>query len=446
MSRSIAEKPSVTIPAEEAALRNTSGGKLLFTVCRGKKCALLLKNGRLTAASFMEEEGSSRIGAVYIGKIRNVAGNISACFVETADREICFLPLKAATAPLLLNRNFDGRILEGDELPVQVVRDAQKTKQASVTARISLSTDYFALELGSDKVNFSSKLGREQKSLLMDRLKECGILEAAGNRLAREALQLPAGNFPETITAPIGMIVRTRAGELSDTDRLLAEFRRAADAFLALLHEAFHRSCFSCLKKAPEPFEYALLRTASPDEFDELVTDDEALYPRLAEYAAEHFPEKKTRLYTDRSLSLGSLYSLNTKLETALSGRVWLKSGGYLVIQPTEALTAIDVNSGRYDAKKGSEETALKINLEAAEEIALQLRLRNLSGIIIIDFINMKTEESRQRLLHTLKAAVSKDLLQTVVVDMTPLGLVEVTRKKENRPLQEQAAALLTQS
>lgn len=440
MSRNIAKKSSVSLPAEDSMLRNTAGGKLLFTDYQSRKSAMLLKDDRLTAVSFLEES-RSKIGAVYIGKVKNVAENIDACFVEIADREICFLPMKEAAAPLLLNRSFDGRILAGDELPVQVVKDAQKTKQASVTSRISFSNDYFAMELGTDRVNFSNKLDKMQRAFLTELLQKCGILdEKKGNRLAQKALLINLTDIPETITAPVGMVVRTRAGELLDADLLAAQFRQLADAFVSLLHTAFHRSCFSCLKKAPEPFEYALKQIAAMDEFDELVTDDAQLYSQLADYAKVHLPGKTVRLYADNALSLESLYSLRTRMKTALSERVWLKSGGYLIIQPTEALTAIDVNSGKYDVRRGSEETALKINLEAAEEIALQLRLRNLSGIIIVDFINMKTEASRQKLLHFLKTAVRKDRLRTIVVDMTPLGLVELTRKKESKPLHEQAA------
>lgn len=137
-------------------------------------------------------------------------------------------------------------------------------------------------------------------------------------------------------------------------------------------------------------------------------------------------------------LSLSKLYSLETKMKEALSERVWLKSGSYLIIQPTEALTVIDVNSGKYESNKRREEYFLTLNQEAAREIALQLRLRNLSGIIVIDFINLTEETSRQILLQTLKDEVKKDKMPVTVVDITPLGLVEITRKKENMPLLEQ--------
>jgi ribonuclease G len=137
-------------------------------------------------------------------------------------------------------------------------------------------------------------------------------------------------------------------------------------------------------------------------------------------------------------LSLSGLYSVEKKLRDALESRVWMRSGAYLVIEPTEALTVIDVNSGKYESEKDANDTYLKINLEAAEEVARQLRLRNLSGIIIVDFINMQLPGDQKELLQYLKKVVSKDRIPTNVVDMTALGLVEITRKKINRPLLEQ--------
>lgn len=443
MSRNIPDKNSVSISPEESSLRDTAAGKLLFTCYHDKQCIMLLDDGRLKTVSF-PEEANSKIGAIYIGKVKNISQNINAAFVEIADSEICFLPLKDATAPFLLNRSFDGRILAGDEILVQIVRDAQKTKQASVTARISLSNDYFALELGFDRILYSSRLDKAKRTHIANLLQDCGIEEKATylnqNALRnREEHKTTNEAFSGNINVPpIGIIVRTKAGEFTDASELSSKFHALSDIFIDLLHKALYRKCFSLLKEAPEPFEYVFNHLIYTNEYNEIVTDNPETYSKLIKYTREHMPDKKVRLYTDNTLSLQNLYSIPTKMEMALNERVWLKSGGYLVVQPTEALTVIDVNSGKYEARKGFEETALKINLEAAEEIALQLRLRNLSGIIIVDFINMKEDDSREKLLAFLKSAVIKDRLQTEVVDMTPLGLVELTRKKESKPLYEQ--------
>ena len=129
-------------------------------------------------------------------------------------------------------------------------------------------------------------------------------------------------------------------------------------------------------------------------------------------------------------------------LEQALGTTVWLKSGGYLVIEPTEAMTVIDVNTGKYSGKKTKQNTILQINMEAAAEIGRQLRLRNLSGIVIVDFIDMERQEDRQALFGRLKEILSRDRIKTAVVDMTALNLVEITRKKVRKPLREQASGL----
>ena len=143
--------------------------------------------------------------------------------------------------------------------------------------------------------------------------------------------------------------------------------------------------------------------------------------------------------YEDSNYPLEKLAGIKTKLDKALSKRVWLKSGGNLVIEPTEALTVIDVNTGKaIEGKRNKETTFFKVNCEAAKEAARQIRLRNLSGIIIIDFINMKNSDNNLALLHSLREWTADDPVTTKVIDMTPLGLVEITRKKIHMPLSEQ--------
>ena len=192
-----------------------------------------------------------------------------------------------------------------------------------------------------------------------------------------------------------------------------------------------HRTCFSCLKKSPPEF-LAILKNLHSSELEEIITDEPEL---LTQIEATGF---HATLYEDKLLSLNSLYSLEARLQEALKERVWLKSGGYLVIQPTEALTVIDVNSGKSIAKKKVQEHYLNINLEAAKEIAHQLRLRNISGIIIVDFIDMKEQRAKDELMLQLKQFVKTDRVPVQVIDMTRLNLVELTRKKVRKSLREQ--------
>lgn len=446
MSRNIAPKPSISLTEEETAARETDKNRLLVTSYHGKNCALLLQEGRLTEASFFSKE-PGKVGAIYIGRIKNLAKNIDACFVEIRKGEICFLPLKNAVSPWLLNRDYDGRLLEGDELLVQVVRDAQKGKRASVTANISLANDYFVLAMGEPKVGYSSRLSGEKKKSVRKFFREkalfdlneskdclvqnCDALLSEADRQEKSS----KGIRPEHMRFPVtGLIVRTRTEETESAEELLGHFFALSSQYIGLLYTALHRSCFFCLKEA-DTDSGALFSYFCLDKIPnlEIVTDQKDIYERLVKES-----EVPIRFYQDNMLSLSGLYSVEKKLNEALESRVWMKSGAYLVIEPTEALTVIDVNSGKYESEKDANETYLKINLEAAEEVARQLRLRNLSGIIIVDFINMQLPGDKKELLQYLKELVSRDRIPTNVVDMTALGLVEITRKKINRPLQEQ--------
>ncbi len=341
MSRSIQTK-KVELSETEKSLNKGTLGKLLFTLYKKKPCALLIREGRLIAARFFQNE-TNKVGGVYIGKVKNVAKNIGAYFVQIGDGEICFLPESSATMPCLINRDYDNRILEGDEILVQVTREAQKTKQATVSAMLS-------------------------------------------------------------------------EGE-------------------TLLEVAKHRTCFSCIKEPIHPFLQALEDLVKEDEYDEIITDQSSFLDILKQASTP------VRFYQD-SFGLSQLYSLETKMGSATDTKVWLKSGAYLIIEPTEAMTVIDVNTGKNEVKKASEELIFQVNLEAAREIALQLRLRNLSGIVIIDFINMKSAENQKRLLAEMRSLVSGDEIKTKVIDITVLGLMEITRKKVYKTLKEQMRGL----
>lgn len=424
MSRNIGSNKR-ELTKEELSLRDTQSGKLIFTTYRGRKWALLCTDNRLISAEVLPNI-PSKIGAIYIGKVKNVVSNIDACFVEITNGELCFLPLKEAQSPFILNRAYDGRIKEGDELLVQVTRDAQKTKQASVTAHVSLSNDYFAFSIGSSRIGYSGKLSRDTKNTISVFLDEQKI--AQNGKLVQEEGLLS-----------IGMVVRTQANEL-ENNQLLDAYTTIREAFITLLQTAKHRTCFSCLQEPKSSVYMILDQVVYPYEYDEIITDDAETYRQLQSYCKLHMPDKNLRLYEDNVLPLEKLYSINSKIDTALNTRVWLKSGGYLVVEPTEALTVIDVNSGKYDAKKVNLCTTIKINQEAAREIALQLRLRNLSGIIVVDFINMDSDEANEELVTLLRKLVQKDKTKTKVIDMTALGLVEITRKKVRKPLHEQFA------
>ena len=385
-------------------------------------------------------EGRSLLGNIYVGKVKHVVKNIDAAFVEIAGGQTCYLPFKEAQAPVLTNRRWDGRLLAGDEILVQVMRDALKTKEPALTAKISLEGRLAAVVLdGGHGVRYSKQLPKEAADHF------------------REVLQ--------SVTVPDGMtlVVRTAAGDAADT-ALLHEANALLEKAQKLLSVGRSRTVFSMIseerpgwliellshKQLPDKIvtDETLVYTALEDLYGSSASGTEKRAPAVAADSVERFGKRTPELpggtkcpeisfYRDSRPNLFALYGLAGKLEEALVKRVWLKSGGYLVIEPTEALTVIDVNTGKYTGKKTPAETILKINLEAAHEVARQLSLRNLSGIIIVDFIDMESKEDQESLMRVLGEELSRDPVKTILVDMTRLGLVEITRKKVRRPLHE---------
>lgn len=417
MSRHIIQKSR---PDESIVNRDTEVGKVIITQYQEKLCSFLLKKNRLLAVNCLD--ASSKIGAIYIGKVKNVVKNIDACFVEIADKEICFLPFSEAKTPYCLNRTFDGRLVQGDEILVQVTKDALKTKQASVTCNITLQSEYFVFESGNTKVGISAKLSNHQKTEMKNFLTESIIIDENGQLL------------PESDDIlPYGIIIRTDASKLLEESKeaFVEEFTIQRKAFKEVFTTACHRSCYNCIQACKTPYN-SILDSYRENDYQEVITDLNEAYTSLQENS------KPIRLYMDDSYPLKKLYSLETKLEEALSKTVWLKSGANLVIEQTECLNTIDVNSGKKIKGQLSNDCVWQINEEAAYEAALQIRLRNLSGIIIIDFINMDNKTLEDKLISLMRELLAKDPVISNVIDITPLGLMEITRKKVKKSLQEQ--------
>lgn len=423
--------------------------KKIIVLRRNEQILTMLFHGkRPVTVQACDETAKTLVGNIYVGRVQNIVANIEAAFVEIQKGLLCYLPFSEVKQPIFTNRNFSGRqensdvpcnsLRVGDELLVQVTRDALKTKQPALTTKLSFPGNYLVLSTGNPHLGISGKLSASQKQEIRTFLRENALIDEDGSV---SGTALPFSNNGSTLNIPYGMVVRTNAACLSDNMTDMAEeWQSLTQAFQRFISVAMCRPCYTCLKSGL-PGYLETIKNTYQDEYDEILTDDPEIYQTIQDFLQTQMqmPAASLRLYQDTQLSLSALYSIETRLKEALSPRVWLKSGGYLIIEPTEALTVIDVNTGKYDAKKGSlEDTVNRINLEAAEEIAAQIRLRNLSGIIIIDFINMETEEHRTELLKTLWRLAAVDPVKTGVIDITPLGLVEMTRKKVNKSLREQ--------
>lgn len=391
--------------------------KILIEKTEGQIRTFFLENDEIVeihcAPADEESAGRHLLGNIYVGKVKNIVPNIGAAFVEIESGVNCYYDMKDAEHAVFTHKIGKKPLCIGDELVVQISKEAVKTKAPTVTGNISFTGRYAVLTHGNTRIGVSSKIPKKVREEYKERLR-----------------QFQNDRF--------GIIVRTNAKDAPFQD-VLDEISRLKAEYEKIMSAAPTRVCFSCLRSAP-PSYISDLKNVYMEGMEEIIVGDPELYTRIQAFFAAEIPEKEDllRLYDDSAFPLGKLYSTQTAIEKALREKVWLRNGGYLVIQPTEALTVIDVNSGKSAGKGKNEEGILKINLEAAREAARQIRLRNLSGIIIIDFINLESEENVGLLLKEFRMRLAGDPIQTTLVDITPLNLVEVTRKKVHRPLYEQ--------
>ena len=378
--------------------------------------AALSEEERIVEIRLESDQEKSILGNIYTGQVENIASNIQAAFVQIEPGKRCYYSLaEAQRAVFSAGRKGNGPLRPGDELLVQVSRDAMKGKLPALTSNLNFTGRYLVLTTGDKKFGLSSKLALEDRHRLSGWLKE-------------EA-ERPDKEF--------GIIVRTNAADASK-EEILKELEWLKGRYHKAVVQGRNRTCFSLVLET-EPFYVAAVRDAYGRDLDEIITDVPEIREMILGYLEEISPElkEKLRFYQDKLLPLYKLYRVETALDTIQKEKVWLNSGGFLVIQQTEAFVSIDVNSGKYTGKKKMEETFRKINLEAAAEIGRQLRLRNLSGIILIDFINMENPDHREELFHVLQKLLRKDPIKSRAIDITPLHILEMTRKKVRRPVIE---------
>lgn len=363
----------------------------------------VMENEEIVELHISNTEEKYRLGNIYIGKVKKIVSNIQAAFIEIDKGVECYYDMtERGNKPIRV----------GEEFIVQISREAIKTKQPSVTRKISFTGKYCVLTVGDNRISFSSKIDKEK----------------------RKELQ----TFMETYRSKeYGFILRTNAKGAAVSE-ITEEIERFISEYEYLFRIAPTRVCFSCLKENEKPY-IADLKNIYQEGLTDILIEDKEIYNHVYSFLQREQPEDlgKLQLYEDKQLPLAKLYSIESVLQNALKERVWLKSGAYLVIQPTEALTVIDINTGKCVGKKKDDVVYLKINMEAAKEAAKQIRLRNLSGIVLIDFINLDDKEKREELLNYFRGHLRKDPIQTVLVDVTKLQLVEITRKKVRKPLYE---------
>lgn len=374
----------------------------------------IFEDDRLAEIVCEKEEDASLLGNIYIGKVKNIVKNLNAAFIQISPEQTCYYSIDECHDPIYVKKQGKSNsLVQGDEIVVQISKEAIKTKDPVVTTNIALTGQYVILSTENKNIGISNKMSRDAKKHYKELLEEFRSDE-------------------------YGFIVRTNAKGVPD-ELVISEVQAKIAEYHQLTATAIHRTCYSCLKKGDRQY-MQQIQGAYREQLELIQTDDEEIYNDILDYCKISEPDlaKKVSLYTDSMLSLSSLKNIRGEIDNALKERVWLRSGAYLVIQPTEALTVVDVNSGKKISKNDPQANFFEINIEAAKEIAHQLRLRNISGICIIDFIDMISEEYNKKLIQCFIDEIKRDPIPVNFVEMTKLGLVEITRKKVRKSLAQQ--------
>ena len=417
-------------------MTNKISGKLIITSYKyGKfhkesethRVACFIADNKLEYIKVIPDEQVLPAGTIVTGKVTNIVNNIPAAFVALNQaKDMGFLSLVDLDQAVVTNGKFNGKLKSGDEVLVKVVREPMKTKDYTLTAKLDMTAKYAVAHMGNGNLVFSKKLSAKEKDIILNYLVSKAIVTRDKKLIGME---------------DVDITIRTDADKLvteEKLDVLLQDVEQTTASLRRLISQASMRICFTVHQKhvtwLSEVWHELHLCGFSIEEY---VTDDFTMLQTLKELV--HASEAdKIRLYQDDKISLNALYGLTFKIDELLQTKVWLPSGGYLCIEPTEAMTVVDVNTGKA-IRKGEDSEALfyEVNREAAAELARQLRLRNISGMVIVDFINMKSKENEHAILSYMKECAKTDYSKIAVYDFTRLGLLELTRNKKSKALHE---------
>ena len=401
--------------------------KILINVHTKEVRIAVLEDGELVEFYVERKENRGIVGNIYKGKVLKIVPAVQAAFVDIGISKKAFLYVRDAVSfdfeedDELFEEN--GTTTQEIELPpieevltpnqeiiVQVSKEPIGTKGPRITTNITIAGHYLVLLPTVNKIGISRRITDQEER---ERLKEI-------------AQKIKPKDY--------GIIVRTAAEGAKEED-LRKDLDYILKVWKGLLEKAENRPppalLYQDLEIVPKT-----LRDLLTEDVGEVIIDSRREFERAVSFAKAFIPKLSGRIkYYNGEVPLFQKFEVEKAIEKALSRKVYLPNGGYIVIDETEALVSIDVNSGKFKKTKSLEETALKINLAAAKEIARQLRLRDIGGIIVIDFIDMKEEKNKELLLKTLEEELSKDRARTKIVSMSDLGLVEMTRKRVKKSL-----------
>lgn len=382
------------------------------------KIVALVENGKLVE-KYEEKIGQERLeGNIYLGKVENVLLGMQAAFVDIGTEKNTFIHIKDVIPKVsnetgnknetLSKYDIKNYIRSGMPILVQVKRDSTNKKGARVSTHISLPGRFVVLMPETEFITVSKKIEKEaEKKRLLDIVKNS--LPKGYGAIIRTSAQ---GRQKELIEQDIQKVIQ----EYEDIRKKAQELEKKEKFEPTLLYEN-------------DGIVGKILTDLVDQELIRIVTNQEGIAKEVTKFLEDTGLQGKVKLELKQNEDILSIYDIGEQIEKVNNRKIWLKCGGFITIDKTEALTAIDVNSGKYIGNKDLEQTVYTVNKEASIEIAKQLRLRDIGGIVIIDYIDMEKAETKQKILETLEEALKKDRSKTQIIGFTPLDLLEMTRK-----------------
>ncbi|HNQ46879.1 MAG TPA: Rne/Rng family ribonuclease [Syntrophorhabdus sp.] len=393
--------------------------ELIINVTFNETRIAFLENGVLVEFFIEKKNDNGMVGNIYKGKVVRIVPGMDAAFVDIGLEKSAFLYVgdiildrmmyeeyEDSDYPIAINERIEGVLEEGQELIVQVSREPIGQKGTRVTSKITLPGRLLVLMPGTEHIGVSRRIEQEdERKKLASMLKE-EICPKGYGLIARTASE---GKTPEELRADLNFLKRIWESIQEKSKTVRAP---------SILHQDLG-------------IIFRVIRDLHSHNLKKIIVDDASVYKKVGEFLKDYLPEQGCEVVCfDERDPIFEVFGIEVEIGKLLQKKIWLKSGGYIVLDYTEALTVIDVNTGRYLGRKDLEDTILRTNLEAVKEIAYQIRLRNIGGIIIVDFIDMERKESRETVFQTLMEALKKDRIKTFAYPISELGLVQITRKR----------------
>ena len=389
--------------------------EILINITPNESRVALVENGVLQEVYIERAAKRGLVGNVYKGKVSRVLPGMQAAFIEIGLERAAFLHASDIHVEGETNKveSINSLVTEGQDICVQVVKDPLGTKGARLTTQVSIPSRFLVFMPGVQHIGISQKIEEEEER----------------NRLRSKLEELATGDYNG------GYIVRTAAEGISDNE-IQADVEYLHRMWMAIIDKMKKESSSSLIHEDLH-LAMRMMRDLVSPEIEKVRIDSKETFERAAKFARKFIPEVADRIeYYPGERPIFDLFSVEDEIQKALGKRANLKSGGYLIIDQTEAMTTIDVNTGGFVGHRNLDETIFKTNLEASVAIARQVRLRNLGGILIIDFIDMQDEEHKRQVLRALEKNLERDHAKCHISQVSALGLVEMTRKRTRESLE----------